>query len=179
MRKRTLHLIGRPACLLLAAGMLASSGGAALAGDACTGTYSTSLLQEVPLPVTIALAEAPVNPGLANQFIAGLRYAGAQIDQTSPLRLDMVFTVATPASGPLQGTVYNNFTWADQGGSLVDVNASTVNLMAHLVDTTSYAYIWIATAQCTIKVRDGAAVASELGAFIGRTLGRDVPNGRL
>lgn len=179
MRARPRRLIGRTAWVLLAAGLLVSSGMPALAGDACSGTYSTSLLQQVPLPVTIALAEAPVNPGMANQFIAGLRSAGAQIDQTSPFRLDLVFTVATPASGPLQGTVFNNFTWADQGGSLVDVNASTVNLMAHLVDTTSYAYIWIATAQCIIKVRDGAAVASELGAFIGRTLGREVPNGKL
>ena len=116
---------------------------------------------------------------MANNFLTGLRSAGARIDQSSTLRLDLVFTVTTPASGPLQGTVYNNFTWADQGGALVDINASTVNLMAHLVDTSSYAYIWIATAQCTIKVRNGAAVANELGAFIGRTLGRDVPNGKL
>lgn len=176
---RGTRLIGRGAGAILAAALLASSGGPALAGDACSGTYTTSLLQAVPMPVTIALAEAPVNPGLANPFIDGLRAGGAQVDQSSPLRLDLVFTISTPASGPLQGTVYNNFTWADQGGPLADVAGSTVNLMAHLVDRSSYAYIWIATAQCIMKVRDGAAVASELGTFIGRTLGRDVPNGRL
>ena len=162
-----------------AAVLVAGLSGPALAGSACSGTYSTSLLQPVPLPVTISLAQPPVNPGLADRFLAGLRAGGAVVDQSSPLRLDLVFTVATPASGPLNGTVYNNFSWADQGGALVDVNASTVNLMAHLVDVSSYAYIWIATARCTINTRDGAAVADELGALIGRTLGRDLPNGRL
>ena len=178
MIRRT-RLIGRGAGAILAAAGLLAAGGPALAGEACSGSYTTSLLQQVPLPLTISLAEAPVNPGLANRFLAGLQAGGAKVDPSSPLRLDLVFTVATPESGPLKGTVYNNFSWADQGGSLVDAKASTVNLMAHLVDRSSYAYVWIATAQCTVKVPDGGAVASELGAFIGRTLGREVPNGKL
>ena len=179
MRQGPHHLIERAAGLLLAAGLLASSGAPALAGDACSGTYTTSVMQEIPLPVTIAVAEAPANPGLADRFMAGLRAGGAQVNQSSPLRLDLVFTLSTPASGPQQGTVYNNFTWADQGGAFVDVNASIVNITVHVVDTASYAYVWIATAECTVKVRDGGAVATELGAFIGRTLGRNVPSGRL
>jgi hypothetical protein len=178
MRHGAHHLIQRTVGVLLAAGLFVSSGGPALAGDTCSGTYSTSLLQQVPLPVTIALAEPPVNPDLAKLFLAGIRAGGAQVDPSAKLRLNLVFTIATATSGPLQGSVYNNFSWADEGGASLDLTASTVNVMAQLVDTTTYAFIWIANAQCTLKVRDGTALAGEIGALIGRTLGRDIPNGK-
>ncbi len=176
---RETQILERVAGAMLAAALLALSTGPALAGDACSGSYTTSLLQQVPLPVTIALAEAPENPALAEHFLAGLRAGGAQIDPSSPLRLGLVFTLATASSSPGQGSVYNNFTWADQGGALADINASTVTITANLVDSSSAAYVWIGSARCIIKVSDGGAVATELGAFIGRTLGRNVPNGTL
>jgi hypothetical protein len=164
---------------ILAASLLASGGGPALAGDACGGTYTTSVLQQVPLPLTVALAEAPENPALAERFVAGMRAGGARIDPASSLRMDLLFTLSTPASGATQGTVYNNFNWADQGGALADVTAGRVSLSAHVMDISSYAYVWVATAQCDIRTQDAGAVAAELGAFIGRTLGQNVPNGAL
>ena len=178
MRRRT-NLIARAAGAMLAAGSIAASGGPALAGDACTGTYMTSVMQPVSLPVTVAFADAPENPALANHFLAGLRAGGALVDPSSPLKLGLLFTLSTAASGPLQGTTYNNFNWADNGGALADIHASIVNVTANLVDRNSAAYVWIASAQCTVKVHDGAAVATELGNLIGRTLGRSVPNGTL
>lgn len=179
MRRNPHNSTGRPAGILLAAGLAACGAGPALAGSACTGTYTTSVLQPVPLPATIAMAETPVNPGLASQFLAGLQASGVQVDPAARLRLDLVFTIVTPTSGPSQGAVYNNFTWADQGGALIDVDASTINLSAQLMDTSAYAYVWIATARCTIQSRDAGAVSKELGNFIGRTIGRNVPDGRL
>jgi hypothetical protein len=162
---------------MLAAAIFAV-GGPALAGDACSGTYMTSVMQPIPVPPTVALAEAPENPALADRFLGGLRAGGALLDPSSPLKLGLLFTLATRASGPLQGTVYSGFNWADQGGHLADINAASVNLTVNLVDSTSAAYVWIASAQCAIKVPDAGAVAAELGNLIGRTLGRDVQNGR-
>jgi hypothetical protein len=179
MKAHAHHLTERAAGALLAAALLASAPFPALAGPACTGTFSTSSLQPIKMPATIALANAPENPSLANPFLDGLKAAGVTIDPASPLRLDLVFTLATPASGSLQGAVYNNLTWADEGGGSVDVNASRIDLMAHLVNTSNYSYVWIATAQCTVKVQGGGAVANELGRFIGRTIGKDVPDGKL
>lgn len=164
---------------VLVAGLLGAGGAPALAGDACSGTYMTSVLQPVSVPLAVALAEAPDNPALAASFLAGLRNAGGQIDPSSQYRLSLLFTLSTPGSGSSQGTVYNNFSWADQGGHLADVTASTVNLSAHVMDTSSYAYVWIASATCAVHVPNAGAVAGELGAMIGRTLGRAVPNGAL
>lgn len=163
---------------MLAAATFAG-GGAALAGEACTGTYTTSVLQPVSFPVTVAMADAPENPALAASFLSGLRSAGAQTDPSSPYRLTLLFTLVTPASGAAPGTVYNNFTWADQSGTLANTGASTVNVSAHVMDTSSFSYVWIASVQCTIQVRNATSVARELGTLIGRTLGRSVPNGAL
>ncbi len=177
--RRDRNLIEHAAGAMLAVGLLVAPAGPALAGDACKGTFMTSVMQPIPLPAKIALADAPENPALADHFLAGLRAGGAEVDPASPFKLGLLFTIATPSSGPLQGTTYNNFNWADNGGTLVDINASTVNITANLVDSNSAAYVWIASAQCIIKVRDGAEVATELGNLIGRTLGRNVQNGTL
>ena len=179
MRQGTHHVTGRIVGVLLAAALLVSYGRAALAGDACTGTYSTSLLQQVPLPMTIALAQPPVNTDLSKYFLAGLSASGTQVDPSSKLRLGLVFTISTAASGPLQGNVYNNFSWADEGGTSLDLTASTMDIAAQLVDTSTYAYVWIASARCILKAHDVAAVATEIGTFIGRTIGRNIANGKL
>lgn len=173
------HLIPRVAGVVLAAAALAAAGGPALAGNACSGTYMTSVMQPIALPVTVGMADAPENPGMAEHFAAGLRAGGAQIDPSSPLKLGLLFTLSTRGAGPLQGTSYNNFTWADEGGHLADINAAKLNITANVVDRVSAAYVWIASVECTVKTRDGGALAAELGELIGRTLGRSVPDGRL
>jgi len=137
------------------------------------------LLQQVPLPLTIALAQSPTNPELAKYFLAALGTSGTQVDPAAKLRLSLVFTIATAASGPLQGSIYNNFSWADQDGASIDLTASTMDIAAQLVDTSSYAFVWIASARCVLKVHDVAAVATEIGALIGRTIGRNIANGKL
>jgi hypothetical protein len=170
------HLLQSAAGALLAAALLIPAA-PAWAGAACSGVYATTVLQQVPLPMKIAPAQAPENPKLAERFMDGLRSAGGQIDPGSPLRLNLIFTTATPASGPMQGQVYNNFSWADQNGAFLDTSASVVRITAQVMDSSSYAYVWIATAQCTVTTRDSGAVAAELGALIGRTLGRSESNG--
>ena len=171
------HLLQSAAGSLLAAALLIPAA-SAWAGDACSGTYTTTVMQQVPLPMKIAPAQAPENPKLAERFVDGLRGTGGQIDPNSPYRLNLIFTIATPASGSMQGQVYNNFSWADQNGAFLDTSASVVNITAQAMDTTNYAYVWIATARCTVKVRDSGAVAADLGALIGRTLGRSESNGQ-
>lgn len=172
---------GRHLLRAIAGGLLAAAlfipAAPAWAGDACSGVYQTTVLRQVPLPIKITPAQAPVNPKLTDSFMDGLRGAGGQVDPNSPFQLNLIFTVATPASGPMQGQVYNNFSWADQNGSFLDTSASVISITAQVMDTTSYAYVWIAAARCTIKVKDSGAVAAELGALIGRTLGRAVSNG--
>lgn len=162
-----------------AGALLAAAGAPAWAGDACSGGYSTTAMQAMPTPVTVALAAAPENPRLAAQFVAALQASGARIDAGSPMRLTLLFTIATPQQGPLQGQVFNNFSWGDQGGNVIDIAASRLSLTAQVMDTSSYSYVWVASVQCTIKVRDAGALASELGTLIGRTLGQSVPNGTM
>jgi hypothetical protein len=169
------HLLQSAAGALVVA--LLISAAPAWAGDACSGVYATTVLQQIPLPMKIAPSQAPENQKLAGRFTDGLRSAGGQIDPGSPLRLNLIFTIATPASGPMQGQVYDNFSWADQNGAFLDASASVVRITAQVMDTSSYAYVWIATAQCTVTTRDSGAVAAELGALIGRTLGRSESNG--
>jgi hypothetical protein len=172
------RLMQSAAGVLLAAALLGISGAPAWAGDACSGTYSTSVMQRVPLPMTLTFMQTGENRKLAQRFLDGLRSEGGQVDPASPLRLNLVFTITTPAAGPMQGQSYNNFSWADQNGQFADISAGIVNVTAQVMDITSYAYVWVASAQCIVKVRDGGAVAAELGALIGRTLGRDEPSGK-
>jgi hypothetical protein len=166
---------GGVAGCLMAAALVATGGTPALAGDACTGTYMTTQMQKIPLPVTVRLAQEPENPKLATRFLDGVREGGGQIDPASPLQMTLAFTLTT--AGGAQ--VYNNFSWADQSGAFVNVQAAAVEMTAQVMDTTSYAYVWAASASCRVQVADAGAVAYELGRLIGRTLGRDVQNGRL
>ncbi len=172
------HFMRRLAGVFSAALLLGAPAAPAWAGSACQGTYMASVMQQVRLPMTFAFAQAAENRQLAESFLAGLRGAGAAIDPASPLRLTLVFTVTTPASGPMQGRAYNNFSWGDEKGSFQDINASVINVTGQVMDVSSFAYVWIVSAQCTVKVHDTGAVATELGALIGRTLGRDVQDGK-
>jgi len=172
------HSMRRLAGVFAAALLLGAPAAPAWAGSACQGTYMASVMQKTPLPMPITYVAAEGNAKLGEAFVNGLRDAGGVIDPASRLRLALVFTVATPASGPMQGRVYNNFSWADEKGSFQDVSASVINLTGQVMDINSFAYVWIVSAQCTVKVSDTSAVAGELGALIGRSLGRDVQDGK-
>jgi hypothetical protein len=161
-------------CLLTAA-LLGVSFTPARAGDACTGTYMTTQMKQIPLPVTVSLSSDPENPALAGRFLEGMRAAGGQIDAASPLKITLVFTLTT--AGGAQ--VFNNFSWGQQGGAPVNLQSGSIELTAQVMDTNTYAYVWAASASCRIKVPDAGPVAYELGRLIGRTLGRDVQNGTL
>jgi hypothetical protein len=166
--------------LLAAAALLGMSGGPARAGNACSGSYMTSVMQEIPRPVKVSFAQSQDNKAqdLGKSFIDGMVGAGAVADPASPLRLAVVFTISTPASGPQRGKVYNNFNWVDEKGALVDTTGSMVNLTAQVMNIDTYSYVWIASAQCKVNVSDPGAVAADIGALIGRTLGRGVANGK-
>ena len=175
---RKQHRFARGAAVALA-GLLAIGCTPALAGQACSGGYNTSTMQTVPLPMTVSFASAPENPAIASRFTAAMQAAGALVNPSSPLQLNLLFTISTPANGPQQGTVYNNFNWASQRGSFADLGASTVSLTAQVMDTNSYGYVWIASIQCVVQGNDAGAVADELGNLVGRTLGREITNGRM
>jgi hypothetical protein len=160
---------------LMAVALVASGAMPALAGDACTGTYMTTQMQVIPIPVTVRLAQEPENPALATPFLDGLRDGGSRIDPASALQMTLAFTLTT--AGGAQ--VYNNFSWADQAGQFVNVQAAAVEMTAQVMDTNSYAYVWAASASCKVQVSDAKQVAYELGRLVGRTLGRDVQNGKL
>ncbi|CAH2603299.1 conserved protein of unknown function [Rhodovastum atsumiense] len=163
------------AMALLGVGLTGMWASPARADEVCQGSYMASVMQQRSLARTVALAEAPENPGLAAQFINGFREGGASIDSGSNFRLSLVFTLASAGSGQ----VFNNFTWADQQGGFTDVQASTLRVTAQVLDTTDYAYVWVISADCQIQVRDANRVAHSLGLLVGRTLGRSVPNGTM
>lgn len=162
---------------LLAGGLLAAvlPTTPARAEDACSGTYMTTQMQKVPIPVTVSLAQEPENPKLAGRFFDGVRDGGGVIDAASPLQMTLAFTLTTAGGSQ----VFNNFSWGDQSGAIINIDAGAVELTAQVMDTNSYAYVWAASASCRIHTHDGSAVAYELGRLIGRTLGRDVQNGTL
>lgn len=160
---------------LLAATLVAASVTPARAGDACAGTYMTTQMQQVPLPVVVSLSSDPENPALAGRFLDGLRDGGGQIDAASPLKITLVFTLTT--AGGAQ--VFNNFSWGNQSGAPINLQSGSIELTAQVMNTNTYAYVWAASASCRIKVPEAGPVAYELGRLIGRTLGRDVQNGTL
>jgi hypothetical protein len=166
--------------LALGAVLLGVSAAPAWAGKACRGVYMTSVMRDVALPLKVTVAQESDNKDqtLANRFADGMRGAGGVIDLTSPLRLAVVFTITTPKSGTRQARAYNNFNWVDEKAALVDMSSSVVSITAQVMDMDSYSYVWIASAQCTVKVPDAGEVAADIGALIGSTLGRSVSNGK-
>lgn len=140
----------------------------------------TSVMQEVPLPVKVTFPQNSENQDqkLGRRFVEAMTGAGGVVDAASPLRLAIVFTITTPASGPQRGKVYNNFNWLDEKGGLIDVTASTVNVTAQVMNIRTYSYVWIASAECKVTVPDAGEVAADIGALIGRSLGRAVGSGK-
>jgi hypothetical protein len=166
--------------LALAALLIGVSGAPARAGKACSGVYSTSVIRDAALPLKVTFAQNNDNADqeLVYRFVDGLRGAGGLVDLESPLRLTVVFTTTTPELGPQHGKVYNNFNWLYEKGAQVDATASVVNVTAQVMDMDRYSYVWIASAQCTVKVPDAGEVAADIGELIGRTLGRGVLDGK-
>jgi hypothetical protein len=159
--------------------LVGASAGPARAGNACSGQYMTSVMQETPRPMKVSITPREnEDQRLAKSFVDAMVGAGAVVDLASPLRLAVVFTITTPASGPQQGKVYNSFNWVDEKGALVDVTGSTVTVTAQLMNMETYSYVWIAWAECKVHASGGGNVAADIGALIGRTLGRAVTNGK-
>lgn len=148
----------------------------AMAADSCKGTYMTSVMQPMAQPVTVATVSDPRNPELSAQFEAGLAAGGAKVDASSPLRLNVIFTLATPGAA---GQAFNNFNWATQGGANANVQGGAIEVTAQVMDTNSYAYLWIASFRCTIQTPDAGSLAGDLGRLVGSTMGKSVPTGRM
>ena len=146
----------------------------------CAGTIEASLLQPLPAPMSVMLEQDmqdAVNPGLVNQFIAGLQEAGTQVgSQGSAV---MSFTVEVQETGSGAGTAagtFSNFDWVSGErlslGERSQLLGTVLTVSVQVEDSASAALLSVVTLKCTMQTSDSSAMARELGREIGSALGK-------
>lgn len=136
----------------------------------------------MPKPRTINAA-APLSgtagPQLAARFAKGLRDAGILLSPTNALALSMTMMVATPpnvqgiAAGHQEGLDWTSAQPA-AGDRKLRLRDSLLSMDVSLTANPSHAVAWIASVKCTVRTNDPGALAEDLGASLGRVLGRNI-----
>ena len=159
--------------------LLAAASAPARADGLCAGTISGSVLQALPAPTTVSVNQ-PVtddaNPALAQQFLNGVQSAGVTVvppGQGNTL-VDMTFNV-TAGAGAASNT-FKGFGWMSgmqaPSGAANALPGSMVSISIEATNLTNQSLAWIGTLKCTVRTGDGSALAADLGAVVGRSLGR-------
>jgi hypothetical protein len=109
----------------------------------------------------------------ASVFRAGLQQSGIRIDDKSPIRLQVVLSVASSGN---EAHVYPGLDWTYVDTALSTnlkdpaLSGSSLSITAVVSDDNKHHTIWAATMQCVIATDDSAALASEIGVELGRAL---------
>ena len=161
--------------------LLASATTAARADSICAGTMTGSVLQPLPKPTTVSVAQ-PVsddaNPGLTQDFLNGFQAGGQTMlpPGQGNTQLDMTFTVNAGPSA--SSNAYKGFGWmsgmqAPPGGSSA-LPGSAVSISIEATDLTSQTLAWIGTISCTVQTADPDQLATHIGELVARALGRSM-----
>ncbi len=153
------------------------------AADTCTGTYSASLIHPIKSPNVVLLPDKgrPELTELRGRLVAGLSRGGVVTSGQPSTRLDFS-AMAIPAPGMVSVVPgsYHGFGWAlDSSMSGDPVVASTLQVLVTLTNVQTYEISWVFTLQCTILTEDRGRVVERIGEIIGRSMGKEVPGGRL
>lgn len=180
-RRRWLVALG----LGLTATLLAAAPPARAAGT-CHGTYTASSTRPLPQPVSMqfnAGIEDSDQARIAQWFLEGLRGAGISIAPQAPVQMNVAASASPPGAGAAaaaQAGTYYGFGWAaDLSPGAAPIRGGTLTLSVSLTDLASATIDWTGTLTCTIATDDRAALARDIGALIGRTLGSNFVNRRI
>jgi hypothetical protein len=177
---------------------------AALAGaaparaiDGCSGQYSATALQPLPVPAVAKLQlfdDSPANQQLARAFTDGMSQSGLAVSGTPTVSLSVTHQIY--ANGGSGGGSGGGASWggqdswdAMQGGVSLErpdmprydtfspapsVQSGLLVLRVDLRDLATNAIDWVAVFQCTLQGGDQNPVAYGIGYLVGQSAGRRV-----
>lgn len=93
----------------------------------------------------------------------------------------MAVTVATAQSGGVSGS-YRGFDWVSGErvpSEQIGIRFAKLSLSVTLADIAHDTQPWVASVDCVVQTSDGAELAYELGALIGRNIGTNVQGKKL
>lgn len=169
--------VGTIGAVLLAAAMVvlvAAAPSAARAAGGCHGTYTASSLAALPSPLVVGADSLPAdgNRGaLAAAFVAAMQGVGLNFSGTPNVQLDLAGNMVAPLSNaPAQSYVFD---WgADPSPGAPPILGSTFDLSVSLMDVASSSIAWTGTISCTVATNDRIALARDMGALVGATIGK-------
>jgi hypothetical protein len=155
----------------------------ALSGTLCDGKYHDVLASAWPgnMALNVPLETiGSVGGTRASVFRSGLQQSGIKIDSKSPIRLQLIVSVASSGS---EEVVNAGFDWhrvdTSLGTSLKDpaLRGSSLSITAVVSDDDKHRTVWAATMQCTIETDDSEALARDVGVELGQVLSRSIHAG--
>lgn len=155
-------------CLILPASAWSSALCPGKYHDTVVGTWPSDVAISVPLETIGTAGETR-----AAAFRSGLQQSGIRIESKSPIRLQLIVSVA---SSDKEEVVNSGFDWshvdAALSTSLKDptLPGSSLSITAVVSDDDKHQNIWAATMQCTIKTDDSEALARDVGADLGQLM---------
>lgn len=155
----------------------------AWSGDLCSGKYRDTAMG--PWPANVAFSVPLETVGAAGQtrasvFRAGLQQSGIRIDDKSPIRLQLIVSLASSGNEEVvsSGVDWNRVDTA-LSTSLKDpaLPGSSLSVTAVVSDDDQRRNIWAATVNCIVHTDDSEALARELGVDLGRLLSESIRSG--
>ena len=146
-------------------------------GALCPGKYHATATGHWPgnvaLSVPLETTTGPAGKTRASVFLSGLEQSGVRIDGKSPIRLQLIISVASTGS---EANVYPGLDWASVdtafGTNLKDpaLRGSSLSITAVVSADNKHQNVWAATMQCTVETDDSEALARDIGVELGRAL---------
>ena len=136
--------------------------------DAAVNAWPGNVALNVPLETTGSAGETR-----ASFFRSGLKQSGIRIDSNSPVRLQLIVSVASSGNDEVvnAGLDWHRVDTA-LSTSLKDsaLLGSLLSVTAIASDDGKHEIIWAATLHCTIQTDDSGALAHEIGVDLGQLL---------
>ncbi len=136
--------------------------------DAAVNAWPDHTALSVPLETTGSVGDTR-----ASLFRSGLEQSGVRLDSKSPIRLQLIVSVASSGN---EEVVNSGLDWrrvdTALSMSLTDpaLPGSSLSITAIANDDGKHQIIWAATLHCTIQTDDSGALAREIGVDLGQLL---------
>ena len=143
--------------------------------DTAVGTWPPNVALSVPLETS-----GPAGDKRASVFRSGLEQSGIRVDSKSPIRLQLIVSVALSAS---EEVVNSGLDWRRVDTALSTnlkdpaLPGSSLSITAVVSDDAEHRNIWAATVHCIIKTDDSEALARDIGVDLGRLLAQSISAG--
>jgi len=141
-----------------------------------TGHWTGDSALSVPLETTGAAGNAR-----ASVFRSGLQESGIRIDDKSPIRLQIIISVASSGN---EAGVYPGLDWSSIDTALSTnlkdpaLSGSSLSMTAVVSDDAKHQTAWAATMQCIIATDDSGALAHDIGIELGHALSDSIRSSR-